>query len=364
VVGLAALLLTAGCGDTPSTPAGPATNARSPSEIPAGKRTGGPAATVKQGKDAAEPDRSGCPYDEKLTKYLPESTNRIEIMDFRAARTDKLLKATLNWMLTQGNFGTWGHKERGIGVLKQAGIAEENVESLTVVRMQDCKESVAFLRFAAAPDQGQYLQGLKAAPTQAGGKTCYGVGLLFATPLHHVHFLEPTLFVFSRDPQAIARVAEAREPPAVSPGLLQAIRLTRGGRPTAALAARGGFSGLLPSVTDFPWTFTRAEGSFFGLTGEAKAFAYWYAPAERGFQANFAYLYSEEATAAQSEARANETIGRIRNAYESERQTTVPELQGAAVHMFEKMGCARSGGTVTVSWPFDADFVHHFWARP
>jgi hypothetical protein len=217
------------------------------------------------------------------------------------------------------------------------------------------------MRVSKAPDPKQYIQALKALPIQMDGRTCYEVRLLNATPLHHVYFLEPTLLVFSRDPKVIAGMAEAQKSQGVSPDLLQAIRITRGGRPTAGLAATGG-TGFSPSVADFPWTFTRAEGSFFALSAKAKAVAYWYAPAERGFHTHFACFYADEATAAQTEARANETIKRIRKAYETERETTVPELRSAAIHMFDQMSCVRSGMVVTVSWPFDAEFVHHYWA--
>jgi len=144
--------------------------------------------------------------------------------------------------------------------------------------------------------------------------------------------------------------------------LLRAIRLTRGGWPTAAVAATGGFPGVSPRVADFCWTFTRADGSFYALSGKAKALAYWYAPAEHGFHTHFACLYADAATAVQAEAQANETIARVRKAYETERQTTVPELQGAAVHMFDQMSCTRRGTVVTVNWPFDAEFVHRYWA--
>jgi hypothetical protein len=355
VVGLVALLLIAGCRDTTPRPSDPSKDA---------KGKDGAAGGDKKGKGEAEQDQSGsgCPYDESLTKYLPESTNRIEVMDFQAARSNPLLDITLKGLLQQGSFGSWNHKQQGIGMLKQAGITEDTVKNLTLVRLQDFREPVVFMRFSKVPDQRQYVEGLKATPAQVGGKTCYEVRLLNATLLHHVHFLEPSLFVFSRDAKAIARVADARTPPAVSPDLLQAIRLTRGGRPTAALAANGGLIGISPFVADFFRTFTRAEASLFELSGKAKAIAYWYAPAERGFHTHFACLYSDAATASQAEAKATETIQLIRKAYASERQTTVPELRSAAIHMFEQMSCGRSGMVVTVSWPFGAEFVHHYWA--
>src|SRR5262249_56759290 len=87
-------------------------------------------------------------YDEGLTKYLPEGTNRIEVMDFEAARSNQLLALTLKGLLLQSSFGTWDHKQQGIGVLKQAGIAEDSVKSMTLVRMQEARDPVVFLRFS------------------------------------------------------------------------------------------------------------------------------------------------------------------------------------------------------------------------
>jgi hypothetical protein len=53
VVGLASLLLVPGCGDSTAPRSGPSQNTN--------------------GGGRAEKDQSACPYDEKLTKYLPES---------------------------------------------------------------------------------------------------------------------------------------------------------------------------------------------------------------------------------------------------------------------------------------------------
>jgi hypothetical protein len=356
VGGLLAVLLVAGCRGATS-PADPSKDPKGSSDLAAGKGKDGAAGADKKGVQEA-----ACPYDENLSKYLPASTNRIEVMDLQAGRSSELLDFTLKGMLQRGNFGSWQHKEQGLGVLKQAGIAEDSVQSLTLAWLQGFKEPVVLMRFNKAPDQGQYVKALKATPAPADGKTCHEVRLLGATPLRYVHFLEPTLFAFSRDPKAIVQVAVARQPPAVSPELLAAIRLTRGGRPTAALAAKGGITGISPSVADFFWTFTRAPGSFFALSANARAIAYWYVPAERGFRAHFACMYPDEAAAAQAEAKATELIKQIRKAYETDRQTTVPELQAAAVRMFEQVNCARAGAVVTLSWPFDAEFVRHYWA--
>jgi hypothetical protein len=265
--------------------------------------------------------------------------------------------------LRERQFGSWSHKEQGVGVLKRAGIVEDSVKSFTLIHMQGSDKLVVFLRLTKAPDQNQVVQGLGASSTKAGGSPCYEVKLLSATPLHHVAFIEPTLFVFSQDPKLILLAAEARKTPAVSPDLLQAIRLTRGCLARAALAARGGFDGISLKVAAFFWTFTRAPGSFFELCATAKALAYWYAPTERGFQTHFACRYGGEAAAVQAEEKANEVIRQIRRAYETDRQATVQELRGATIRMFEQVACLWRGDLVTLSWPFDAEFVHHYWGQ-
>jgi hypothetical protein len=168
-----------------------------------------------------------------------------------------------------------------------------------------------------APDEAQYAQALKATATPVEGKTCHEVRPLSATPLRHVHFLEPTLFVFSRDPKAIA----CEEAASVGHAFQRAL-----------------IKGTLESVPHL-WS-----------------------PAERGFETHFACTYADEATAAQAEAKANELIKQIRKAYETDRQTTVVELREAAIHMFNQVSCARAGVVVTLSWPFDAEFVRHYWA--
>src|SRR5262245_33085790 len=207
VVGLFALLLIVGCRDTTAPPSDPSRNP---------KGNDGIVGSDKKGKEDAAKDQSGCLYDENLTKYLPASTNRIDVMDFQGARSDQLLDVTLKGLLIQGKFGTWNHKEQGIGMLKQAGFAENSVVHLTLVRLQGFQEAAVFMRLGKAPDPKQYVQALTALPIQVDGKTCYEVRLLNATPLRHVHFLEPTLLVFSRDPKVIAQVAEAQKSPGVS----------------------------------------------------------------------------------------------------------------------------------------------------
>jgi hypothetical protein len=324
---------------------------------PGGKGGAGDGPTRKDGAGTTSA------YDDGLTRYLPESANRIDVLDAQGARSNAHLSAVLKQLLKEGSFGSWDHKEQGIGVLKRAGIPEDAVKSLTLARTPESREPVVFTRFAAAPDQEKFVQGLKATASQQQGKTYHAVKDLSSTPLYHVHFLEPTLFVFARDPKRIAPFTQARTTPAASPDLLRAIKLTRGPRATAAHVARGwADTGISPRVADVFWVFTRAPGSFFELSGKARGLAYWYTPAGGGLRAHFACLFPDGAAAAAAEVRANELLKSIRQAYQTDRAATDPALRGAVLNMFDNVACTRDGTTVTLTWPLAAELVQRFMA--
>jgi hypothetical protein len=324
---------------------------------PSGKKSNSddPVVNKSSGNEKAS---ARCVYDDALTKYLPSNTTRIEVVEFQELHANPWLEVSYHGVFERYFLGTWNHDKEGIGALRKAGVTEDSVKSMTFVALSEGGDNnLGFIRFTKAPDQMRIVQMLQGKAAQVQGKTYYQVAALDGTPLRHLYFLQPTLFVFAVDPKSIPLLTEERASLVVSANLIQAIKTTRGPLPVAAHRFTDGQVHFHRGLVNYFLFFTRVDEAIVVLHEKPKWVAYSRIPEADRMTVQIAAQFDDIASAQAAEKTARATAELLRDTPVQ----SIEILKESAAHMFKNVRCTRDGTLVTLSWPFTPLMVERFF---